>query len=97
MARRSTSPHRPVDDIILGKHGWQTRAVELADHGRDGAPVVRLRDLVVLKLYAGGTQDLSDVRELLQLPSRDRLIAEVEADLDEQSDAMRRLWVDAQR
>ena len=87
---------RPVD-IILGKHGWQTRAVERADHGPEGAPVVRPRDLVLLKLYAGGAQDVWDVRELLQLPGRDRLVAEVEADLDEHSDAMRSLWVDAQR
>ena len=41
--------------------------------------VVRSRDLVLLKLYAGGTQDLWDVRELLQLPGRDRLMADVEA------------------
>ena len=58
---------------------------------------MRSRDLVLLKLYAGGTQDLWDVRELLQLPGRDCLMAEVEADLDEHSDAMRGLWVDAQR
>ena len=96
VIRIETTGDRPVD-IILGKHGWQTRAVERADHGPDGAPVVRSRDLILLKLYAGGTQDLWDVRELLQLPGRDCLMAEVEADLDEHSDAMRGLWVDARR
>ena len=96
VIRIETTGDRPVD-IILGKHGWQARAVERADHGPDGAPVVRSRDLVLLKLYAGGTQDLWDVRELLQLPGRDRLVAEVEADLEEHSDAMRSLWVDARR
>ena len=51
-----------------------------------------------MKLYAGGTQDLWwDVRELLQLPGRDRLMADVEADLEEQSDAMRGLWLNARR
>lgn len=50
-----------------------------------------------MKLYAGGAQDLWDVRELLQLPGHDRLIADVEADLDEHTDAMRGLWVDARR
>ena len=96
VIRVETTGDRPVD-IILGKDGWQTRAVERADHGPEGAPVVRPRDLVLLKLYAGGTQDLWDVRELLQLPGRDRLVADVEADLKEQSDAMRGLWLDARR
>lgn len=96
VVRIETAGDRPVD-IILGKHEWQTRAVERADHGPEGAPVVRPRDLVLLKLYAGGAQDLWDVRELLQLPGCGRLIADVEADLDEQSDAMRRLWGDARR
>jgi hypothetical protein len=96
VIRIETTGDRPVD-IILGKHEWQTRAVELADHSPEGAPVVRRRDLVLLKLYAGGAQDLWDVRELLQLPGRDRLVAEVEADLEAQSDGMRGHWVDAQR
>ena len=77
--------------------GGSTRAVELADHVPGGAPVVRPRDLVLLKLYAGGAQDLWDVRELLQLPGHDRLIADVEADLDEHTDAMRGLWLNARR
>ncbi len=74
-----------------------TRGCRAGGPSPGGAPVVRPRDLVLLKLYAGGAQDLWDVRELLQLPGRDRLVAEVEADLDEQSDAMRSLWVDARR
>ena len=96
VVRIETPRDRPVD-IILGKYGWQTRAVERADRPPGGAPVVRPGDLVLLKLYAGGAQDLWDVRELLQLPGHERLIAEVEADLEGHSDAMRGLWVTVRR
>ena len=96
VVRIETPRDRPVD-IILGKYGWQTRAVERADRPPGGAPVVRPGDLVLLKLYAGGAQDLWDVRELLQLPGHDRLVAEVEADLEGHSDAMRGLWVTVRR
>ena len=36
---------------------------------------------ILLKLYAGGTQDLWDIRELLRLPERADWIAAVELDL----------------
>jgi hypothetical protein len=87
---------RPVD-IVLGRHAWQARAVERAERLSEGPPVVAARDLVLLKLYAGGAQDLWDVRELLQLPGADELITEVDVDLVEMPGAMRERWADVRR
>jgi hypothetical protein len=51
-----------------------------------------VRDLVLLKLYAGGTQDAWDVRALLEGPGRQHLVADVEADLAALPARMRELW-----
>ena len=94
---RAESPlERPVD-IVLGKHAWQARAVERAEQLPGGPPIVTPQDLIVLKLYAGGTQDLWDVRELLRLVGTDRLIADVSADLADHPQSMRDVWAEARR
>lgn len=82
---------RPID-IIVGKHRWQARAVERAERLPGTVPVVTARDLVLLKLYAGGTQDLWDIRELLEMPGGDRLITEVSEDLVELPRVMHVRW-----
>jgi hypothetical protein len=51
---------------------------------------------VLLKLYAGGTQDLWDVRELLRVRG-DSLAAEVEEDLRTLPPSMREAWTRARR
>ncbi len=96
VVRIEAPGERPVD-VILGKHAWQTRAIERAEHTAEGPPVVAARDLVLLKLYAGGTQDLWDVRELLQAPGADQLIAEVGADLAEHPRVMGERWAEVRR
>lgn len=96
VVRLEAPGERPVD-LVLGKHAWHSRALERAERPRNQPAVVAARDLVLLKLYAGGTRDLWDVRELLQLPDAARLIEQVEADLAVQSDAMRERWMAARR
>lgn len=96
VVRLEQPPERPVD-VILGKLAWQTRAVERAEQPAGGAPIVLARDLVLLKLYAGGAQDVWDVRELLQLPGADRLADEVTADLQGHAQAMQDLWAEARQ
>jgi hypothetical protein len=96
VVRLSLAGERPVD-IILGRHGWQGRAVDRARRLPSGARVVQARDLVLLKLYAGGTQDLWDIRQLLAAQDGASLAAEVEADLGDLPPDARRLWVAAQR
>lgn len=94
VVRLDAQAERPVD-VILGKHDWQRRAVERAIRRFDGPAVVTPRDLILLKLYAGGTQDLWDIRELLRVSGDDALVAGVEADLESLPRRMRDQWVSA--
>lgn len=80
VVRITLTTNRPVD-VVIGKHPWQERAVVRAE-AIGSTRVVLARDLVLLKLYAGGTQDLWDVRELLALgdtPLRDEVTADLVA------------------
>jgi len=91
VVRIDAETDRPVD-LILGKHAWHGRAVTRAEHVPGGPPVVLARDLVLLKLYAGGPQDLWDVRELMQQPGAEALADAVTADLVSLSPPMQDLW-----
>lgn len=96
VVRLSLTGERPVD-IILGRHAWQHRAVERAQRLPDGTKVVLARDLVLLKLYAGGTQDLWDIRQLLSVLADTSLVADVEAELAVLPDDARALWTSARK
>lgn len=89
---RVTAAGERAVDVILGKLRWHARAIERAERPAGGPPVVAARDLVLLKLYAGGTQDLWDVRALLELPDRDVLAAQVDGDVAGLSADMRSRW-----
>jgi len=91
VVRFEAGTDRPVD-LILGKHAWHVRAVARAESLPGGPPVVLARDLVLLKLYAGGPQDLWDVRELLKQPGVETLLADVGADIVSLPKAMQDLW-----
>jgi hypothetical protein len=59
-------------DVLLASRDWQTRAVRNATSVDLGSFVVRVAqpaDLFLLKLYAGGPQDLIDAAQLLNLQS----------------------------
>jgi hypothetical protein len=93
VVRFEQPDQRPVD-LVVGRHAWQARALSRALRPAGSLPVVQRRDLVLLKLYAGGTQDLWDIREMLALPDADRLIEEVDSDVaDLPVDAARR-WAE---
>jgi hypothetical protein len=91
VVRLEQAAERPID-VILGKHAWQSRAVARAARPPGGPAIVLPRDLVLLKLYAGGTQDLWDIRELLRVATDDTLVDDVEADLERLPQAMRDRW-----
>ena len=55
-------------------------------------PTAQARDLVLLKLFAGGAQDAWDVAQLLAGPDRDTLVAQVSAEVDVLPARCRRLW-----
>ncbi len=83
VIRISDDRELPVD-LVVGRFQWQQEIVERASRlvvGPAGdsveLAVARAADLILLKLYAGGLQDLWDIRQLLD---NDRsLEAEVQA------------------
>ena len=85
---------RPVD-LVVGSYRWQQRILERAEPavvGGTSLPTVLAPDLVLLKLYAGGSQDAWDIEQLLAGPDRESVIADVTADLDDLPVRCRRLW-----
>jgi len=97
VARFSAPSERSVD-LVVGRHTWQT-----AIPGRArGAivldieiPVASAPDLVLLKLYAGGSHDTWDVEQLLRTASaadRAQIIDEVETGLSPLPPACTGIW-----
>ncbi len=57
----------PVD-LVVGRFEWQRRILDRAERlpvGRGNVPVVGAADLILLKLFAGGSQDAWDIEQLL--------------------------------
>ena len=82
-------------DVIVGRSAWQAEAIARAEpavYGGVTAPVVRSEDLILLKLYAGGSQDRWDIEQLLAGPDRIALIERVERHLAVLPERARRLW-----
>ena len=67
VVRVTQADERPVD-VIVGRHTWQTAIVDAAGASQMlGVPVrvVDVPSLILLKLYAGGPQDLWDIEQLM--------------------------------
>jgi predicted nucleotidyltransferase len=94
VVRFEEAGRRPVD-LVVGRHRWQIRMLERAEpaivHG-SRVPAVQARDLIALKLFAGGAQDAWDVVQLLAGPDRETLIGEVAADVGDLPAQCRGLW-----
>ena len=88
-----------VVDIVVGKHAWQkpilARRTMLTIGGRP-LPLVEDADLVLLKLFAGGPQDLLDVRLLIAADPAD-LPQRVESRLAVLPAEIRRVWDELRR
>lgn len=55
-------------DVVVGRHRWQDEALRRAIAiGGQSFRVVDQADLILLKLYAGGSQDRWDIEQLLAL------------------------------
>lgn len=94
-AVRLTGPGQAMLDVIVGRSPWQSGVLERgAERQIEGVtvPVAGVADLILLKLYAGGSQDMWDIEQLLAGPGRAALVAGVEATLAALSDDARRLW-----
>jgi hypothetical protein len=81
-------------DLVVGRHLWQQEMLTRADPITTGAPlsVVRAADLVLLKLYAGGSQDCWDIEQLLALPAAPAVAEEVEVRLGALPERASALW-----
>jgi hypothetical protein len=82
-------------DVVVGRWAWQSDVVARAKPlviGGVPIPVVTAADLVLLKLYAGGSQDCWDIEQLLA----DAGAPAVTADVDDRVAALpphaRALW-----
>ena len=82
-------------DLVVGRFGWQRDLLARATRIQNGGPsipVVRLADLILLKLYAGGPQDAWDITQLLALGGVVDTAAEVERSLAQLPSESRALW-----
>lgn len=82
-------------DVVVGSFAWQQRVIDRAApveiHGAL-VPVAAVRDLILLKLYAGSPQDRWDVERLLETSSDPALAREVESEVDALPHESRELW-----
>jgi hypothetical protein len=69
VVRISRAGDRDVD-VVVGRHRWQEEIITRAEK-TPGTParVAQAPDLILLKLYAGGSQDRWDIEQLLALDS----------------------------
>ena len=97
-AVRLTGTAEPVD-VIVGRAPWTRQILDrrirvvVSDHS---LPVIDRADLVLLKLFAGGPQDLLDVR-LLLADGGPVLEGEVEARLIQAPASVREVWCRLER
>lgn len=90
-----SAAQRPID-LIVGHGGWQegifVRAV-LGTVGGIELPVADKADLILLKLFAGGPQDLWDIHQLLGTDDVEGLRDRVGAALKVLPEGMRSNWL----
>jgi hypothetical protein len=90
---RLTQPDERDVDVVVGRHAWERSILERAERvGRLKIPVARAADIILLKLYAGGSQDRWDIEQLLALDERETLAADVDSRLDSLPPRCRSLW-----
>ena len=92
VIRLRAADQRDVD-VVVGRGTWDTEVVDRAEavaYGGRRVPMARVEDLILLKLYAGGSQDRWDIEQLLAGSNRDALIEAVD-------NLVRKLPLDAQR
>lgn len=82
-------------DLVIGRGVWQREVVSRARPVRisgTDVPVVSAADLVLLKLYAGGSQDKWDIEQLLAAGAEAEVREQVEARLSDLPPRSRALW-----
>lgn len=83
VVRLSAAGEKPVD-VVVGRSAWHEQVLfrrRMLHVAGEDLPVVDPADLVLLKLEAGGPQDLLDARLLLAGPEGPAIRADVESRL----------------
>jgi hypothetical protein len=94
VVRVSAEGERDVD-IVVGRAEWQGRLVSTARRMTvedTSVPVVDAAGLILLKLFAGGSQDAWDIEQLLAAGDRAELGLAIERGVAELPPESRRLW-----
>jgi Nucleotidyl transferase of unknown function (DUF2204) len=92
VVRASDEGERAVD-VVVGRYQWQQHVLERATTiGEYQLPVVQRADLILLKLYAGGSQDKWDIEQLLAIDSSAEALASIDAHIASLPARSRELW-----
>lgn len=92
VVRCRASGERDVD-IVVGRHAWQRDVLMRAQNAAKGPlPIAEAADLVLLKLYAGGSQDRWDIEQLLVISSREDIAQVVDVRVAALPQRSRDLW-----
>ena len=82
-------------DVVVGRSRWQQdiiRRAQTIDVMGTTIPVVDVPGLILLKLYAGGSQDAWDVEQLLAVADRATVVSQVDASVHELPSDAQTLW-----
>jgi predicted nucleotidyltransferase len=94
IVRMAADGERKVD-VVVGRTRWQDevigRAQPMSIQGVT-LPVVTIVDLIVLKLYAGGSQDAWDIEQLLAAGDEDLIRRDVDPIVADLPEDARALW-----
>jgi predicted nucleotidyltransferase len=99
VVRITRQPARAVD-VVVGRHAWQAELIQRAERHRLGQVEVGLvtpPDLILLKLFAGGRQDVLDVESLLEVGDRRTIEEAVDRQVGRLPAAAREAWVGSRR
>jgi hypothetical protein len=92
VVRVSQGPDRVVD-VVVGRYQWQQDIIARATKiGLHQLPVAQRSDLILLKLYAGGSQDKWDIEQLLAIDSGVETLAAVDAHIASLPARSRDIW-----
>ena len=92
---RFSQPQERDVDVVVGRSRWQQGIIRRArtiDVGELTVPVVDVTGLILLKLYAGGSQDAWDIEQLLGVADQAAVVAAVDALVHELPHASQTLW-----
>jgi hypothetical protein len=92
---RVSAPASSPVDVLVGRFAWQHAVIARATPvslPTVRIPLVGAADLVLLKIFAGGPQDLVDAQRLLTTPDRSKIVSEVDARIDALPESCRREW-----